>query len=282
VAISSAVVGLVGTVGSGLIQSNAAGQAGRAASNADQEAALLQEQAGQQANAQDIAQYNYERSSLAPYINNGQNASNALARLTGSGPGGNGIGQLTAQFTGANLASTPGYQFTLQQGLESTQNGFAAQGLASSGAAIKGAGNYATGLAQSTYNQQLQNYLSQNQQIYNMLNGEAQNGLNASSNLGNSGALIAGSNALTGAAAGAGSAITAGGAAQAGGITGSAAPYGNALGTIGNLGGAYALNQLQGQSGYTNTDPAQYQPDQYAVQAGAGISPAYGQNGAAN
>jgi hypothetical protein len=58
------------------------------------------------------------------------------------------------------LAQTPGYQFTRQQGLESVQSGFAAQGLADSGAALKGAANYATGLAENTYQSQLNNYLN--------------------------------------------------------------------------------------------------------------------------
>ena len=91
---------------------------------------------------------------------------------------------LTAPFTAANLPSTPGYQFTLDQGLKSTQNSYAAEGLGSSGASEKGAASFATGLAQNTYNQQFQNYLTQNQQIANMLLGGGQVGANAASSLG--------------------------------------------------------------------------------------------------
>lgn len=50
------------------------------------------------------------------------------------------------------LYNTPGYQFTLQQGLQGVDRSAAARGLINSGAAIKGATNYASGLAQKTYN----------------------------------------------------------------------------------------------------------------------------------
>lgn len=54
----------------------------------------------------------------------------------------------------ATLEATPGYQFALSQGLKATQNSAAARGLGVSGAAMKGAAAYATGLADNTYQQQ--------------------------------------------------------------------------------------------------------------------------------
>ena len=66
--------------------------------------------------------------------------------------------------TPAYLEQTPGYQFTLQQGLESTQNGAAARGLGTSGAANKAAASYATGLANDTYQNQFQDTLATAQQ----------------------------------------------------------------------------------------------------------------------
>jgi hypothetical protein len=56
------------------------------------------------------------------------------------------------------LSQTPGYQFTLQQGEQAVQNSAAALGLGSSGPALKGAVNYAEGLAGTTYQQQFNNY----------------------------------------------------------------------------------------------------------------------------
>jgi len=147
-------------------------------------------------------------STLSPFIAGGQNSQdwyNYLTGVSGSpagstattsvGPNGQPTtvggsasfnpltAPLTAPFTAANLPSTPGYQFTLDQGLKSTQNSYAAQGLGSSGVAEKGAASYSTGLAQNTYNQQFANYLTQNQQIANMLLGGAQVGAGAAGTL---------------------------------------------------------------------------------------------------
>lgn len=68
------------------------------------------------------------------------------------------------------LASTPGYQFTLQQGLQGVQNQYSGMGLGVSGAEQKGAASYASGLASQTYNDQLKNAESiygQNLNAYN-------------------------------------------------------------------------------------------------------------------
>jgi hypothetical protein len=78
---------------------------------------------------------------------------------------------LSAPLTAADVAATPGFQFMLDQGLKSTQAGFAAQGLGSSGAAIKGAGQYETGLASTTIPTWLDQILRQRMQGYNMLQG---------------------------------------------------------------------------------------------------------------
>lgn len=66
----------------------------------------------------------------------------------------------------AQLEQTPGYQFNLTQGLKGLGNSFAARGLGSSGAAQKGALSFASGLADSTFNQQLQNNMQQQNQMY--------------------------------------------------------------------------------------------------------------------
>lgn len=55
----------------------------------------------------------------------------------------------------ASLQATPGYQFLQQQGLQGVDRSAAAQGLLGSGAAIQGAENFSTGLAEQTYNTQL-------------------------------------------------------------------------------------------------------------------------------
>lgn len=84
----------------------------------------------------------------------------------------------------AALEATPGYQFTLSQGLKAVNNANAARGLGVSGANLRGAADYATGLADSTYNQQFQNYLTQQDAIFNRLSTAASLGENAGAQTG--------------------------------------------------------------------------------------------------
>ena len=142
--------GAAASAGSSLASSsNAAG--------ATKSAAAAQTAASNSALAQQSAQFAYSQGNELPYIGAGQVAQqgqNALLQqyepvvdnlqnqLIGLGS------SATAQNF---LEQTPGYAFTLQQGLKSTANAAAARGLGVSGAALKGAANYATGLANSTY-----------------------------------------------------------------------------------------------------------------------------------
>jgi len=194
----SAIAGaaVIGTVGSiyGASQS-----ADAASHSADVQAA-----AGREASANTYAMFERMRSDLAPYRALGIGPADQIQQLTGSYPGGNPLtSYLTKPFTGQDLASTPGYQFTLDQGLKATQNALGAQGLGSSGSAVKAAAQYAQGLAGTTYNDQFKNTLAQQQQIYNMLGGQISTGQNAAAQTGNAGMNAASTSAglLTGAAA---------------------------------------------------------------------------------
>jgi hypothetical protein len=55
------------------------------------------------------------------------------------------------------LESMPGYQFTKQQGLDATKASAASMGLALSGNTLQALDKYSTGLADSTYQQQVGN-----------------------------------------------------------------------------------------------------------------------------
>jgi len=151
-----------------------------------QTGAAAQRNAAAQAVQEQQAMYAANSTNLQPFIGLGQSAGNmlqnALPSLTtpfGAPAGSGATGQATPNGLNAALAATPGYQFTLQQGLESTQNSFAAQGLGSSGAALKGAANYAEGLAGTTFQQQYQNYLNTQNQNYNILQGATNTGVQA-------------------------------------------------------------------------------------------------------
>jgi hypothetical protein len=251
---------------------------------------------------------------LTPYTNEGQTAASALSGAQTSdqtgqnfiGQAGNYLGSANAAYgtaenaldtaTGYNqdaaniygetqngisqqvLDNTPGYQFTLGQGLESTQNSAAARGLANSGAALKGAASYATGLANDTYQSQYNDLLSTAQgysglannslgvaggfnQTGSGLTGEAGTSLNQQASLldtnnQNYNQLLQGAqlgenaaNAYgeyaSNAAQSAGADVSGAGQAQASGTIGSANAFNNALtGSSGALSQSLLLNNL--------------------------------------
>jgi hypothetical protein len=148
-------------------------------------AADAQKSAADKASATQMAMYNQTRSDLQPFVQAGTDATN---KLTGQ------IDSLTAPFsmTQANLEATPGYQFNLSQGLKSTQNSAAARGLGLSGAAMKGAASYATGLADSTYQSQFNMDQTSKTNTFNKLLGTSQLGANAANQTGSYGTTTAG------------------------------------------------------------------------------------------
>jgi len=131
------------------------------------------------------------------------------------------------------LEQTPGYQFNLRTGLKAAQNSAAARGLGTSGAALKGASQFATGLADSTYQNQFANEMAQRDARYNRLMGVSQLGANAAATTGQ-GALTTGQQVANNLIGGAG--------AQGAGLVGGA----NALSGAANqyAGYNYGMNQL--------------------------------------
>jgi hypothetical protein len=173
-----------------------------------------QAKAAEAAAAQQMAMYKQTRADLAPYNQFGQQATDQLQRQL---PG------LTAPINMdvATLRNTPGYQFNLQQGLQATQNSAAARGLGISGAAMKGAAAYATGLADSTYQQQFSNANTNNTNTFNRLLGSAQLGESAAAQTGNYG---------TQTASAVGNNLVQAGTAQAAGYLGAANSLNNGVG----------------------------------------------------
>jgi len=173
-----------------------------------------------------------------PFLAGGQNALAALQKGLGLGPGGTGTGPLDAPFNPSNLQNTPGYQFTLNEGLDAAKNEASTTGNIGGGNTLKALTGYATGLADTTYQQQFEDYLAQNAATVGDLGSLVTLGSNA------------GSNSATGAStfgANIASDIAGAGASTAAGITGA----GNAAaGGINNLSQNYLLAQyLQGGGG---------------------------------
>jgi hypothetical protein len=148
--------------------------------------AAAMQNANNQALALQAKNYSATTANLSPYLDTGNKANAQLQTDLGIGAntGAAGYGSLTAPFTATDLENTPGYQFQLQQGTQALQRQQAASGNQFSGAAIKEGQQFATGLADSTYNQAYSNWLNTNQQKYGMLSGAAGSGQNAATNQG--------------------------------------------------------------------------------------------------
>jgi hypothetical protein len=147
---------------------------------ASSQASDAQTKQGQAAIAAQQQQQAITRGDLLPFTTAGQGAVNQLAARTG--PGGDLIAPITMDQ--ATLEQTPGYQFNLTQGLKATQNSAAARGLGVSGAAMKGAAAYATGLADNTYQNQFANAVTNQTNTYNRLSDLATTGENAAAQTG--------------------------------------------------------------------------------------------------
>lgn len=237
--LGSAALSAAGGLASGIMGSNAAGDAANA-----------QIAAGDRALAQSNMMFQTTQNNLRPYIEAGPDALKQLQALTGTGEGGNPLtAPLTKPFemTQAQLESTPGYQFTRDQGLKAVQNSYAAQGLARSGPALRGAADYATGLADSTYGNQFSRYWTQNQNMYNMLSDLTKTGAQAAMGQGQIASGVAGTNAGI---------IGNQGAAQAGGIVGGTNALTSGIGAITGAGNNAALLMALNNNGMFGTPNA--------------------------
>lgn len=208
-------------------------------------AADAQTNAANQANALQRDQYNQTRADLALYNQLGIDATGIMRTKIGEGL------LNPINMDQATLEKTPGYQFNLTQGLKGVQNSAAARGLGASGAAQKGAAAFATGLADSTYQNQFNNANTNQTNAYNRLMGLINSGQNA-------GAAVASSNQQN-VNQQSGNLIGAGNA--------QAASY-NAIGRAGagaanNIGGYYTYQGLYGGAG-----------------SGGGEGPAWGESAA--
>jgi hypothetical protein len=163
-----------------------AGRQAGAANQAAQQSAIWQ-LLGQQ-NAQQMLQK--AQGFLQPYTDAGNTTIGLLTKyMQGTGAQDAGVGgggaNLLSTFapTMAQLESTPGYQWARKQALGAMTSSGAAKGMGASGNLVQGIGETATGLASQTFQDQLKNYLAQNQQAYNMLMGPSQIGAQSAGTL---------------------------------------------------------------------------------------------------
>ena len=238
---ASAVAGLAGSV----MSSNAASDAASTQANAANRAA-------------DMTQANYQqtRADLSPYRDAG---TNALATLQAQLP------QLTSQYapafswnpTQAQIEATPGYQFTRDQGLKAVQNSASAKGLGVSGAAMKAAADYSTGLANNTWKDLFNTALTTYNTGFNVDQANKTNAFNKLLGLVGAGQSSAAQTGAFGQSAtqNAGNFLTSGANSSAAGQVGSANALSSGLNTAANAGQNYAvMNRLLGNNnGGNNT-----------------------------
>lgn len=247
--VAAAVVGgaAIGAVGSSV----AAGKAAKG-----------QRDAARDASATELAMYEQNRDDLEPWRKAGGSALSRLQLMLGLG--GNKkdpfYGILQRQFTGDDLTSDPGYQFTLAEGEKGINRAASANGMNLSGATLKALQKYGTGLASTTFSDAFNRDQITKNTLFNQLSGVAGTGQAATSQTGAFGAQYA---------ANAGNNMM-----QSANATG-AARIGQAN-TIGN-----AINQ--GISAYTNPWYTQPTQSQFAAfdangygSAGSGASYGFG------
>ena len=134
--------------------------------NTARSAARTQANATREATAAQTAIYNQNRQDFSPYVSLGNAGAERMRELLDSGAlDSRGLAYTPyREFTGVtaeNVEQTPGYQFVRDAGLRAVSNNNSASGLAGSGAQAAGAASYATGLAENTYNSQVQNNLAE-------------------------------------------------------------------------------------------------------------------------
>lgn len=149
--------------------------------DAQRAAAAAQERIAAENRALQEKIYNENVSRVQPWTTAGQNALTTLQ---------NQLPSLTSKYDMAKYQAGPEYQNTLaatDRNAKTLQAQASASGMYGSGTMANQLQNNASYLANQGYQQGLQNYMGQNQSIYNMLNQQSQVGLNAAGSQGASG-----------------------------------------------------------------------------------------------
>ena len=162
-------------IGVAILGASVVGAAGTA--YAASQAAGAQTDAAAMANKTANKMYKQTRADLEPYRSLGSYASKDLQER---------LPFLTSPIVmdQAALEKTPGYQFTRTQGLKGVKNAAAARGLGVSGAALKGAAAFTTGLADNTYQTQFNLENINRTNAYERLKGAVDTGENAAAQTG--------------------------------------------------------------------------------------------------
>lgn len=190
-------------------------------------AADAQTQAANKAAQTQLSMYDKTRQDLSPYRDLGKQAGDTMSAK---------LSDLTAPVSvnPDDFKNSEAYNFLQTQGMKGVQNSAAARGLASSGAALKGASTFLSGLNSQFYQQNFNNQVTNQTNSYNRLKGLIDTGENASAQTGSAG---------TAAATGAANAQIGAGNAQAAAANATGGAVANAAN---NIGGYVAYKGLYG------------------------------------
>ena len=146
-------------------------------SNAADNAASAQMNAGGIGLEQGQKIYDTNSANYQPYIKGGQQAEGQLQSLAGP------TGSLGRQFTQADFQKDPAYNFDVQQGQQGIVNG-AVQGGALSGGTLKALTGYGQQMASNEYQSAYNRFVANQNQNFGQLSSMAGQGLNATQGLG--------------------------------------------------------------------------------------------------
>lgn len=143
-------------------------------------ASNAQANASQQAQDTQLQMFNQNQQNLSPWLQSGQQGNQALQQFLGLGPGGsfNANAPGVAPFNASMLPGDPSYQWRLQQGENALLNNASSIGGLGGGNTQKALLNYGQGAASQQYQTALQNYMGQQNNVFNKLAGVSNTGAN--------------------------------------------------------------------------------------------------------
>lgn len=152
---------------------------------ASKDAANAQREGAEASNALQLQIFEQQREDQQPFRDRGNLAGNALAAGLGLGSG---DGRFLRTFTGADMASDPGFQFGLNQGVQAIDRSAASRGGLYSGATLKALNRFGNDYGSTKFGEAFnRDQISKNQQ-FNALSGLAGTGQVATNQVGAAGA----------------------------------------------------------------------------------------------
>lgn len=224
-------------IGTGLVSAGVSAYAANKASDAQQQSAA-------QAAQTQLAMYNQTNANLSPFRQAGVDATSQLQGMLPELT--KGVNVDTSITNDPNSTIANAYKFINTQGQRGVTNSAAARGLGTSGAALKGAATFATGSADTFYNDLFNMGVTNQTNAYNRLKGLIDTGENAAAQTGV---------AATSAGSGIASTQITSGNAQAAGYNAAGTTAGNAANSVSSgllISGLYGKNNNSGPVGPTS------------------------------